>query len=123
MQNKIFPRADTGMVRAHIPSVNATDKKTPSSENNPDTKAQRHNQNSTSFNSQSTSNKDDSKNSFSTTPIRLQAHDNPTITHNKKTRVLFEHWQLNTETIHSFFPNPLGPEFKKHKTNVCNNHY
>ena len=37
-------------------------------------------------------------------------HDNPPITHNKKTRALIETWQMNDGTSHPVFPNPLGTE-------------
>ena len=37
-------------------------------------------------------------------------HDNPPITHNKKTRALIETWQMNDGTRHPVFPNPLGTE-------------
>ena len=37
-------------------------------------------------------------------------HDNPPITHNKKTRALIETWQMNDGTSHPVFPNPLGIE-------------
>ena len=37
-------------------------------------------------------------------------HENPPITHNKKTRALFETWQMNDDTNHPVFPNPLGTE-------------
>ena len=35
-------------------------------------------------------------------------HENPPITHNKKTRALIENWQMNDGTNHPVFPNPLG---------------
>ena len=38
------------------------------------------------------------------------AHENPPITHNKKTRALIETWQMNDGTSHPVFPNPLGTE-------------
>ena len=37
-------------------------------------------------------------------------HENPPITHNKKTRALIENWQMNDGTNHPVFPNPLGTE-------------
>ena len=37
-------------------------------------------------------------------------HENPPITHSKKTRALMENWQLNDGTNHPVFPNPLGTE-------------
>ena len=37
-------------------------------------------------------------------------HENPPITHNKKTRALIENWQMNNGTNHPVFPNPLGTE-------------
>ena len=37
-------------------------------------------------------------------------HENPPITHNKKTRALIENWQMNDETNHPVLPNPLGTE-------------
>ena len=37
-------------------------------------------------------------------------HENPPITHNKKTRALVENWQMNDGTNHPVFPNPLGTE-------------
>ena len=37
-------------------------------------------------------------------------HENPPITHNKKTRALIENWQMNDGTTHPVFPNPLGTE-------------
>ena len=37
-------------------------------------------------------------------------HENPPITHNKKTRALIENWQMNDGTNHLVFPNPLGTE-------------
>ena len=37
-------------------------------------------------------------------------HENPPITHNKKTRALTENWQMNNDTTHPVFPNPLGTE-------------
>ena len=37
-------------------------------------------------------------------------HENPPITHNKKTRALVENWQMNDVTNHPVFPNPLGTE-------------
>ena len=37
-------------------------------------------------------------------------HENPPITHNKKTRALLENWQMNGGTNHPVFPNPLGTE-------------
>ena len=37
-------------------------------------------------------------------------HENPPITHNKKTRSLIENWQMNDGTIHPVFPYPLGTE-------------
>ena len=37
-------------------------------------------------------------------------HENPPITHNKKTRALIENWQMNDGTNHQVFPNPLGTE-------------
>ena len=37
-------------------------------------------------------------------------HDNPPITHNKKTRALIETWQMNDGTSHPVFPNPSGTE-------------
>ena len=37
-------------------------------------------------------------------------HENPPITHNKKTRALIETWQMNDGTNHPVFPNPLGTE-------------
>ena len=33
-------------------------------------------------------------------------HENPPITHNKKTRALIENWQMNDGTNHPVFPNP-----------------
>ena len=38
------------------------------------------------------------------------AHENPPITHNKRTRALIENWQMNDGTNHPVFPNPLGTE-------------
>ena len=35
-------------------------------------------------------------------------HENPPITHNKKTRALIENWQMNDGTNHPVFPNPLA---------------
>ena len=35
-------------------------------------------------------------------------HENPPITHNKKTRAPIENWQMNDGTNHTVFPNPLG---------------
>ena len=40
-------------------------------------------------------------------------HENPPITHNKKTRALIENWQMNDGTNHPVFPNPLGTENTK----------
>ena len=37
-------------------------------------------------------------------------HENPPITHNKKTRALIENWQMIDGTNHPVFPNPLGTE-------------
>ena len=37
-------------------------------------------------------------------------HENPPITHNKKTRALIQNWQMNDGTNHPVFPNPLGTE-------------
>ena len=37
-------------------------------------------------------------------------HENPPITHNKKTRALIENWQMNDGTNHPVFTNPLGTE-------------
>ena len=37
-------------------------------------------------------------------------HENPPITQNKKTRALIENWQMNDDTNHPVFPNPLGNE-------------
>ena len=37
-------------------------------------------------------------------------HENPPITHNKKTRALIENWQMNDGTNHPVFSNPLGTE-------------
>ena len=37
-------------------------------------------------------------------------HENPPITHNKKTQALIENWQMNDDTNHPVFPNPLGIE-------------
>ena len=37
-------------------------------------------------------------------------HENPPVTHNKKTRALIENWQMNDCTNHPVFPNPLGTE-------------
>ena len=37
-------------------------------------------------------------------------HENPPLTHNKKTRALIENWQMNDRTNHPLFPNPLGTE-------------
>ena len=37
-------------------------------------------------------------------------HENPPITHNKKTRALIENWQMNDGTNHPVLPNPLGTE-------------
>ena len=37
-------------------------------------------------------------------------HENPPITHYKKTRALIENWQMNDGTNHPVFPNPLGTE-------------
>ena len=37
-------------------------------------------------------------------------HENPPITHNKKTRALIEKWQMNDGTNHPVFPNLLGTE-------------
>ena len=39
-----------------------------------------------------------------------KVHENPPITHNKKTRALIENWQMNDGTNHPVFPNPLGTE-------------
>ena len=41
---------------------------------------------------------------------RTTVHENPPITHNKKTRALIENWQMNDYTNHPVFPNPLGTE-------------
>ena len=38
------------------------------------------------------------------------AHENPPITHNKKTRALIENWQMNDGTNHPVFRNPSGTE-------------
>ena len=43
-------------------------------------------------------------------------HENPPITHIKKTRALIENWQMNDGTNHPVFPNPLGTE--THDSNV-----
>ena len=44
-----------------------------------------------------------------TSPItKPPIHENPPITHNKKTRALIENWQMNDGTTHPVFPNPLG---------------
>ena len=43
-------------------------------------------------------------------------HENPPITHNKKTRALIENWQMNDGTNHPVFPNPLGTD--THDSNV-----
>ena len=43
-------------------------------------------------------------------------HENPTITHNKKTRALIENWQMNDGTNHPEFPNPLGTETNEAST-------
>ena len=37
-------------------------------------------------------------------------HENPPITHNKKTRALIGNWQMNDGTNHPVFPNPLRTE-------------
>ena len=37
-------------------------------------------------------------------------HENPPFTHNKKTRAIIENWQMNDDTNHPVFPNPLGTE-------------
>ena len=41
---------------------------------------------------------------------RTTVHENPPITHNKKTRALIENWQMNDYANHPVFPNPLGTE-------------
>ena len=38
----------------------------------------------------------------------MTAHENPAITHNKKTRAVIENWQMKDGTNHPVFPNPLG---------------
>ena len=43
-------------------------------------------------------------------------HENPPITHNKKTRALIENWQMNDGTNHPVFPNPLGTETNEAST-------
>ena len=37
-------------------------------------------------------------------------HENPPVTHNKKTKTLIENWQMNDGTNHPVFPNHLGTE-------------
>ena len=37
-------------------------------------------------------------------------HENPPITHNKKTRALIENWQMNDGNTHPVFPKRLGSE-------------
>ena len=41
---------------------------------------------------------------------KTTVHENPPITHDKKTRVLIEILQMNNGTNHPVFPNPLGTE-------------
>ena len=41
---------------------------------------------------------------------KTTVHENPLITHDKKTRALIENWQMNDGTNHPVFPNPLGTE-------------
>ena len=41
---------------------------------------------------------------------KTTVHENPPITHDKKTRALIENWQMNDGTNHPVFPNPLGTE-------------
>ena len=43
-------------------------------------------------------------------------HENPLITHNKKTRALIENWQMNDGTNHPVFLNPLGTETNEAST-------
>ena len=43
-------------------------------------------------------------------------HENPPITHNKKTRALIENWQMNDGANHPVFPNPLGTETNEAST-------
>ena len=43
------------------------------------------------------------------------AHENPQITHNRKTRALIENWQMNDGTKHPVFQNPLGTENSENK--------
>ena len=43
-------------------------------------------------------------------------HENPPITHNKKTKALIENWQMNDGTHHPLFPNPLGTETNEAST-------
>ena len=43
-------------------------------------------------------------------------HENPPITHNKKTRALIKNWQMNDGTNHLVFPNPLGTETNEAST-------
>ena len=43
-------------------------------------------------------------------------HENPPITHNKKTRALIENWQMNDGTNHPVLPNPLGTETNEAST-------
>ena len=42
-------------------------------------------------------------------------HENPPITHNKKTKSLIGNWQMNDGTNHAVFPNPLGAENSENK--------
>ena len=41
---------------------------------------------------------------------KTTVHENPPITHDKKTSTLIENWQLKDGTNHPVFPNPLGTE-------------
>ena len=41
---------------------------------------------------------------------KKSVHENPLITHNKKTRALIKIWQMNDGTNHPVFANPLGTE-------------
>ena len=43
-------------------------------------------------------------------------HENPPITHNKKTKALIENWQMNDGTQNPVFPNPLGTEINEAST-------
>ena len=45
-------------------------------------------------------------------------HENPPITHNKKTRALIENWQMNDGS-----QTPWGPRILETVVNPCHNHY